>query len=458
MLKIERHATRAGVVAVLAWVTLTAPALPAQEPGDSVRLELARLRARIDSLAEALRELQEAGPAEPAADPLAELRALAAAAAREGSAQPEPTAEVAQFEGRQRSLQALNPEISVNVDIFAHLDTDDADDQNFVPREFEFSFQSALDPFSRAKIFVTHHAVGPELEPFEESDAQGHEGEEEGGVEIEEGWVEWVGLPAGLSLKLGKFFQRFGALNRWHAHALPFQSRSLPHIAFLGEESLAQAGGSLSWLLPIHGVGTYDATVEVARSSNTALFGESTRPSVLGHLNGFWQLSEATDLDLGLSWMNGSFEDEESFFDRNLYGVEGALTWRPPERSRYRELVIRGGAMLLEGLAHQDVSEGDGEAKEKEAGAGSAMGFWSSAELRLSPQWLIGARFDRVEDPDDSLDTATLLSPTLTWWQSEYVRIRLEYDHLARSAADDAEGRFWLQVTFALGPHRHETY
>ena len=73
--------------------------------------------------------------------------------------------------------------------------------------------------------------------------------------------------------------------------------------------------------------------------------------------------------------MNGSFEDEESFFDRNLYGVEGALTWRPPERSRYRELVIRGGAMLLEGLAHQDVSEGDGEAKEKEAGAGSAMGF-----------------------------------------------------------------------------------
>ena len=436
--------------------------LSAQEPQDSIRLELERLRARLDSLEALVLRLQQAGAEEAAGDALAELRAAAAEAARAGGRVATPAGEETQFQGRQRSLQRLNPEISVNVDMLGHLNTDDVDADNFVAREFEFSFQSALDPFSRAKIFATHHESGPELAPFEgghepggeENSGEAH-AEEGGGFEIEEGYVEWVGLPGSVSLKLGKFFQRFGALNRWHAHALPFQSRSLPHLAFLGEGSLGQAGVSATWLTPFGSSSAYEITIEVTRSSNQPLFGESTAPSVLAHLNAFWELGSATDLDLGLSWIRGDFEDEEGRLDRSLLGAELAFTWRPPERARYRELQFRAGAMLLDGIAeHADGAD----AEEEEGHDTNALGLWSLAELRLSRQWLVGGRVDWVENPTDPRATAWMVSPTLTWWQSEWVRLRLEYDLVGRSAQQDREGRLWFWVTFAMGPHRHETY
>jgi hypothetical protein len=325
--------------------------------------------------------------------------------------------------------------------MFGHIDQDNVRQDNFFAREFEVSFISNLDPYSRAKIFLSRESPGGNLVPFPVD-----EEEETASFAVEEGYIEWVGLPAGLSLKLGRFQQRLGQLNRWHSHALPFQSRSLPHIAFVGEEALAQTGASLHWLLPVGGgSGTYEATVEVTRSENTALFGDSGRPAVLGHVNGFWQLTEATDLDLGLSWVNGSYEDATEFFDRNLFAAEAAFTWRPPARARYRGVTVRGGVMALDGLVSA-------------AQADRAIGFWSQAEVRLSEAWLAGARVDRTENPLDPNETSWLASPTLTWWQSEYVRVRLEYDLLGRSWLASNEGRALLQVTFAMGPHKHETY
>jgi hypothetical protein len=438
-----------------------------QESADSLRIQVERLTAMIDSLADVVERLEAGGrtgaPDDEPQDALARLRAAAEAAAAAtptgagatpaaGGAAPTTDQEQA-FVGRQRSLQALNPEISVNSDVFGHVNQDDTDQDNFFAREVEIALISNLDPFSRAKFFISRHAEGGEFTPFEE---EGVEHEEGGGFSIEEGYVEWVGLPGGVGLKLGKFFQQFGQLNRWHAHALPFQSRSLPHLAFLGEESFGQTGASVRWLAPFGGAaGTYEATVEVTRSENAALFGESGGISVLGHLNGFWILSESVDLDLGLSWVRGSYEDEISSLDRSLYGTEVALTWRPPGSSRYRGLTVRGGAMLLDGLVPEVPAGGGAVAIPEED---RALGFWTAAELRLSQSWLAGARFDRAENPADPDETAWLVSPTLTWWQSEYVRLRLEYDLLGRSFETENEGRLLLQVTFAMGPHRHETY
>ena len=432
-----------------------------REEADSLRREIEALRARLDSLAAIVKRLQAKESEE---DPLSALRAAAREAA--GGAVGRDTA-AQEFTGRQRSLQALNPEISVNVDLFAHLNPDDLDEQHFIPREFEFSFASTLDPFSRAKIFAGIHSPGPEVVPFEE---HGHHEEAGGGggeFAIEEGYVEWVGLPGGLGLKLGKFFQRFGTMNRWHSHALYFQSRSLPHIAFIGEDALAQTGGSLSWLVPLRGFGTYELTGEVTRGSNESLFGESSRPTGLGHLNAFYEISRSTDLDLGFSWLRGQFEEEgEESKVRNLLGVETAFTWRPPERSLYRGLVLRGGVMAVDGLAHEEHEEeehGEGpedgmEGVDEDENGTRAMGLWSMAELRLSKRVLAGARFDRTENPAHPEESAWLLSPTLTWWQSEWVRIRLEYDLVGRSFLEGSEGRFFLGVTFAMGPHKHATY
>ena len=428
----------------------------AQEPIDSLRAEVARLAALVDSLSREVARMAETGQEPEPDDALARLRAAAAAAAGE---QPTIAAETEdlEFVGRQRSLQALNPEISVNADLFGHINKDDVEEENFFPREFEVSIISNLDPFSRAKVFFSHHGSGAEIAPFEGAgDAETAE-EDEGGFEVEEGYVEWVGLPGGASLKLGKFFQQFGQLNRWHGHALPFQSRSLPHLAFIGEESLAQSGASVHWLVPFGGrSGTYEATIEVTRSGNEALFGDAGDVSVLAHLNAFWNLSSSTDFDLGLSWIRGTYRDDDNVGDRDLYGAEMALTWRPPGQSRYRGLTLRGGVMALNGLISEGTPLPGGGATA--LADERALGWWSAGEFRLSQSWLVGGRLDRVENPEDTNQTAWVMSPTLTWWQSEWVRLRLEYDVLSRSFISSKEGRLFLQVTLAMGPHRHETY
>lgn len=431
-------------------------AVSGQQPVDSLRTELARLAALVDSLSREVARLRASGDSEGAGDALARLRAAAATAAAAGGEAARPI-EQEEFVGRERSLQALNPEISLNADVMAHLDPDDVGSDPFFWREFEISLRSALDPFSRAAIFISRHGDGPEILPFgggeEEDDAHGG-----GGFDVEEGYVEWVSLPGGIGLKLGKFFQRFGTLNRWHAHALSFQSRSLPHIALLGEEALSQSGASVSWLAPFGGgsAGTYEATVEVTRSENETLFGEARRATVLAHVNGFWQLTGSTDLELGATWLNGPFQNEVESFDRNAYNAEFAFNWIPPSRSRRTGLTLRGGYMLLDGLGAEAQPGGlpvpPGEDR------GSAGGFWSMADLRLSPSWLMGARFDRVQDPTNPDVTQWLVSPTVTWWQSEFVRLRAEYDFLSGIEGGDGTGMFIVQATFAMGPHKHSTY
>ncbi len=411
---------------------------------DSLLAELELLRVRFDSL-EAVVAGGSAGQAvgdqADTTDALARLRAAARAAAGDAADTTAQAQGTQEFVGRARSLQSLNPEISLNGDVYASIQSETPRRENFIPREFEVSFISALDPYTRARVFLSAEEEGGRIEVFPD----GGEETEEGGIAVEEGYVEWVALPGGLGIKVGRFFQQFGQLNRWHSHALQFQSRSLPHLAFIGEESLAQDGASVHWLLPTGGSGAYEATVEVTRSRNEILFGESHRLSYLGHLNGFWELSEATDLDLGLSALFGDHQDLAGRRGNRLFGAEMSFNWAPPERSLYRGVNVRAGVMLSDPGAVAGLAEPD-----------AALGVWSLAEVKLSRQWTAGGRYEWVENPEDPTESAWLASPALTYWQSEYVRLRAEYDVLGNPG--NTTGQFTLRITFAMGPHKHETY
>lgn len=424
----------------------------AQEPViDSLRAQIQRLIQQVDSLRAVVARL-EAGTPDTAMDPLARIRAAAAAAVAADTAPPSQ-AEEPTFVSRQRNLSALNPEISVTGDIFALARSESSTEDNFAAREFEISFISNLDPFSRAKVFVAHHSGGGEIAPF----GLGHEaeegGEEEAGghggeVEIEEGYVEWVNVASGLGLTLGKFRQRFGRLNRWHAHALPAQQYPLPILAFMGEEGLGQAGVSLHWLTPLQGFGTYEIWGELTRSSSEALFGESRGLSALAHVNAFWDLSPSTYLELGLSGMTGDYEahepDEEGTpTATRLLGADITLDWRPPAAGRYRQATLQGGIML-----NRRVVDGGPDLE--------ALGGYVIGEYKFATQWILGSRYEYTENPDHPEEHAWLAAPSLTWWQSEYVRLRAAYEIFR--GHEKRFGQFTLQATFAMGPHKHENY
>lgn len=427
-------------------VALLPTTLPAQEPpktpADSLRVEVARLRSEIDSI-KAMLARNQVTPVQQE-DALSRLRAAARSAA--GSTRDTSQIATQEFAGRSRSLQALNPEISVTGDLFGILQSDRANENNFIPREFEFALQSSLDPFSRAKVFLTAEEDGGRVEVFQD----GSDDEGDGGVllAVEEAFVEWVSLPGGFGVKAGRFYQQLGQLNRWHSHALPFQGRSLPHLVFVGEEALIQDGVSVHWLLPTTpGAGTYEITVEGTRSKNETLFGASAAPSLLGHLNAFWQTSDATDFEVGMAMVMGEHRDSRSgeVFDNRLFNLEMAFNWAPPAQARYRGVTLRAGAMLS-----------DPQAVEGEISPESALGVWSLAEVKLNRQWVLSGRYGWVQNPAETRETAWLLTPALTFWQSEFVRLRAEYDVI--HSAGETSGIFSFRITFSMGPHKHESY
>ncbi|HEX9292261.1 MAG TPA: hypothetical protein VF873_01095, partial [Gemmatimonadales bacterium] len=204
---------------LLAAASLAAPAAgqqPTQRQMDSLAAQVRQLRARLDSV---LRVLSRQAPAPlpaaaPVGDDLAALRAAASQAAGGGrdTAQGDT---LTQAMGRERNQAQLNPEIGVTGDVRGYATGRGVQRENFDPREFEVGFQSALDPYSHTKIFISL---------------------EGGHVSVEEGYAYWTGLPGHIRLDLGKYRQQFGELNRWHLHAVPETEYPLAVTTFLGED------------------------------------------------------------------------------------------------------------------------------------------------------------------------------------------------------------------------------
>lgn len=372
-------------------------------------------------------ETDESGETESAEPPTAEeLRraAEAAAAAEARAAEPAPTSEPA--ESKARNLNRLNPEISFTGDFLGSaVDGDDTvgSDQDFDVREVELDLQSDLDPFSRAKLTI---AFAPE--------------EEE--VEIEEGYMRWGGLGHGLSLTAGKFRQQLGLINRWHLHSLPQVDYPLALTTLFGEEGLAQTGLRFGWLLPRPWAHANELTVELTDGQNEAFGGDSFERLVgLVHLKNYWDLSDATYFEWGLSGVNGR---AAGGFEATVVASDFTLHWQPPARAKYREVTWRTEVF------HSRRDDALGVEQESWSG-------YSYIESLLRRNLYAGLRYDRAQDPlVPELDSDGVLV-NLTWWQSEYVRLRGEYGHIDHAAGED-EDRLALQLTWSAGPHKHERY
>ena len=400
---------------------------------DSLEARIRELEARLDSLLAAIARGELGGRA--AQGGAAELAALRAAAQRAaGEAQKDTAASRA---SRTRNLNILNPEISATGDIVGNFTAPAGgpDRVGAVPREFEFSLQAALDPLTRTKIFITRE------EDFEIAGFPESEAEEGGGdFEIEEGYAYWIGLPGGLGAKVGKFRQEIGLYNRWHTHALLEVERPLPTVAFLGEDGLIQTG--LAVTLPSLSIGrtTQSATLEIAQGSNEALFNDSNQLSYMGRIQSFWDLSASTYLQFGVNGLYGQNDDES--LETRLLSFDIAYRWTPAGRALYQDFSLKGEWYFVE--------------KESSIGELTGNGGYLQANYRLNRRWIAGLRGDYLESLGNDPNFFQLV-PSLSWWQSEWVRLRLQYNYVKPEGGDDNH-TILLQTVWAVGPHKHETY
>lgn len=432
---------------------------------DSLRDRIRSMEARLDSLTAEIRRLRaegtpEAAPGE-ADEEEDELAALRAAAQETAGRAARDTS--GRGDSRTRNLSEMNPEISLTGDfVGSHASSDEEGEGGGLtaaPREFELSIQSALDPYTRMKFFLAHHedlrvaglgeagghGHGHGGVHADEEEGGGHGAEEEGGggapggvFEVEEGYLYWVGLPGGVGLKAGRFRQEIGLYNRWHTHALFEVDRPLALTSFLGEDGLIQTGVGLTLPSVSAGPSTQTVYLEAARGENGALFEGSDELTWLGRLQSFWDLSPDAFLQLGTTSVYGE-NDPEALTSR-LLSFDLYFRWSPSGRSLYRDLQVKSAWYLV------DREEGG----ISETGSGGYL----QAKYRMNRRWHVGVRGDYVDRFGEEVYG---LSPHLTWWQSEWVRLRLQYAW--RKPADHEAGHtFMLQTVWAVGPHKHETY
>jgi hypothetical protein len=408
-------------------IAASVPALaPAQQPAqrqlDSLAAEVRALRLRLDSLRAAVARgtpPRRADTARAAVDEdIAALRAAAASMVGRDTIQTADTMSARQFVGRERNQAQLNPEISVTGDVRVYGTTKGVQTENFEPREFEVGFQSALDPYSHTKIFLSF---------------------EKGGISVEEGYAYWTGLPGHIRLDLGKYRQQFGELNRWHLHAVPETEYPLAIKSYLGEDGLAGTG--LSLYRAFGGLGTHEVTLQVTRSASDELFGNSGRPTYLAHLLNFWQLTRSTYMQLGGSILYGTRPD--TALRTRVAGLDFRLTWRPPSAALYREWTVRGELLAF---------------RQQIAGVGpTRIGGYVSSTYKLGQRWIAGLAYNYVESRENLGAITRQIIPSLTLWESEWVFLRGQY-RWEKVAGVTATHQLALQAVWAIGPHKHETY
>jgi hypothetical protein len=292
-------------------------------------------------------------------------------------------------------------------------------------RESELGLQAVVDPWARADFFIA----------FSEE-----------AVDVEEGYLTFTALPWDLLAKVGKMKVAFGKINTLHAHVLPWADTPLTQDNLLGgEEGWKGEGVSLAKLIPL-GSTFSEATLQVFRGDAEGLF-EARRRSELaynGHYRVFADLSESTNLDVGVSYGNGP-NGTDTDARTALEGVDLTWRWKPLLQGTYRSASVRGELIRSR--------------REQPDGNQHATGWFLSGEYQLGKRWFVGARVEAADHADDAVVHDTGQATVLTFWPSEFSELRLELRRRvyggpnAVSAADYTANEALLQLQFAIGAH-----
>ncbi|NOX16740.1 MAG: hypothetical protein GXO87_00445 [Chlorobi bacterium] len=346
------------------------------------------------------------------------------------------------FKSGQRSLQAINPEISVTGDQFALFT---ANENKYYPelksgayfRVLGIHIQSNLDPFSFAKVAVE---INPE------------------GIELGEVYATWTKFLPQISLTAGKFRQQFGVVNRWHAHSLDQFDFPLAMTTILGADGLNQTGLSFDWTMPSITADANSLILQITNGQNDNLFaGEVfTFPSVLARFKNYWDLSRNAYLELGFTGMYG--RNKSPIYDSAgtqtgenngttlLGGLDLTYFWEPLNQALYKSFIWRSELYYGNKELYNDRI--------------TALGGYSYIEYKFAEQWQAGARFDYTQpfEIDNSSKYSYQIVPYITYWQSHWVKLRLQYNYLNGTEYPEAVNTIRLQLVWAVGPHKHDRY
>jgi hypothetical protein len=309
-------------------------------------------------------------------------------------------------------------------------------------REIELAVQAAVDPTFRADVFLGF------------SDAEG--------VHIEQAFMTATSLP--VEVRLGRFLSPFGKQNTTHRHDLHTVDHSLIAQRFLGEEGLKGTGLYLGKIFAPFGFFQeliFTATERLGEAPEDLIVDESTSKDLDGlaysaRLRNYWDLSEASNLEVSGSFLTGKKERELSApvggvnakaLRQTTFGADFTFRWRPLQQGLYKSFILQGEFMAQQ---NEDFNFASSPAP---VDLGDFSGLYVFGRYQISRRGYLGARFDTLDDPEFGGDRTTAYSAYYQFFPSEFSKILGKFERVSPKGFESFN-RFLIQATFALGPHK----
>lgn len=418
----------AGLLAVSCAFSQAQAAPASQESTDA---KIKSLEERVIALEGQLRMLQNQQK-EAAAPAVSTAPATPSPTSQAAAAEPVQTAEangqVPVYGGATGQAKALNPDISLIGDFLAAVGHNPV---RPVPtmemHETELGLQAIIDPYARADAFISF-------------------GEE--GVNLEEGYLTFTALPAGIVARAGKMRAAFGKVNTLHNHVLPWTDRPLVTENLVGgEDGIDDAGVSVTRAFEGPKGLFIEGTGQLFRGDSADVFKSIRREDVstVGHVRAYKDITEATNLDIGASYSRGHNDaglllapQFQNDFVTNLYGVDATLRWKPLRRAIYHSFVGRSEFIWSD--------------RQQLPFSQHAFGMYASGDYQLARRWFVGARYDHSERATAANLVDDGGSLVLTYWPSEFAQLRAQY-RFTDYAEHKNVNELRLQLQFAMGAH-----
>lgn len=459
----------------MASVGLMSPALANPTLAD-VQRQLDELRAQYDARIQALEAQLKAAQAQPA-QPAKHTAQAADAAADAAMPAPAPATPPAIFarKARQAADNSFNPQVSLILSgVYTNLQRDPESwsiggfqpggdeigpgDRGFSLAESELVLSANIDPWFYGRAIL---AVTPDSE-----------------VEVEEAFLQTRALPAGATVKAGRFFSGLGYLNEQHAHTWDFVDAPVVYQAMFGGQ-FKQEGVQGRWVLPTDqfvqlglelGRGSGFPGTDRNRNAADAL-------TLTAHTGG--DIGVSHSWRAGASWLQTSAQGRE-WQDTNLDGdmvrnsftgksriwaLDGVWKWAPNGNATRTNFKLQGEYFRRKETGNVNYAlNDDGVSANSDAYRSAQSGWYVQGVYQFMPRWRVGLRHEQLDsgtvnyasngtfmtNPDHKPKRTSAM---LDWSLSEFSRWRLQYNQDQVRLGGIKDNQIFLQYIMSLGAH-----
>jgi hypothetical protein len=337
----------------------------------------------------------------------------------------------------------------------------DPQQRGFNARNIELAFDGAVDPYFEGFANIVFKL----------------DNDNETNVEVEEAFLQTTSLPFNLQLKGGQFFAAFGRINPTHPHTWDFADAPLVHGLLLGPDGLRGVGAQISWTLALPWYSQIIAAVQNGRGStgfsfrnpgdDGIFFGRRTTDREIRGLQDFvwiprWENSfNLSDTQTVLIGASGAFGSNETGANSRtqIYGGDFLYKWKSSHaEGGFPFVKWQTEVMYRRFEAGRGINESFPVAE-----TFHDWGMYSQILWGFRKGWVVGVRGDYYDAEDSRFtddferQSRSRISANLTWYPTEFSKIRLQYNHdfiddTFFLAGRDVDSVF-LQFEFILGAH-----